>query len=311
MILEERDRWTMVTVNTKWKEFGVTIAGGYEYGDQSYHVVNPTGICIDDDDQSIYITEWNNHRVVRWKFNWEEGEILAGDNGQGNRTDQLNWPTDVVINQNNDSLLICDQQNRRIVQWPRRYGKQGQILFQRIACEGLTINKYGDFYFSNVRINAVERWRDGIRTIVAGGNGKGNNWNQLDFPSYIFVDQNNSIYVSEYFNHRVMKWLEGAKEGILVAGGNGQGNDQTQLNGPRGVLVDHLQSIYVADSKNHRIMRWLKGATTGSIIVGEYGKGNYLNQLDTPRDIAFDRKSNLYVADFANHRVQKFEIDYY
>jgi hypothetical protein len=32
------------------------------------------------------------------------------------------------------------------------------------------------------------------------------------------------LYVSDRDNHRVMKWIKDAKEGIVVAGGNGQGN---------------------------------------------------------------------------------------
>ena len=299
----------MITVNTKWTQSGITVAGGYENGDLPYHLPFPTGVYIDDDDQSIYITEWSNHRVVQWKYNSEDGEVVAGDNGQGNRLDQLNWPSDLIINKSNDSLIICDQQNRRIVRWPRRNARHGYIVIPSVACEGLFMNTNGDLYFSNIGKDAVERWRQGIRTIVAGGNGSGNNSNQLYFPSYIFVDQNNSVYVSEVLNHRVTKWLEGAKEGIVVAGGHGQGNDLAQLDSPRGVFVDDLESVYVADSDNHRIMRWLKGATQGLVIVGAHGRGNQLNQLASPVDIAFDQKYSLYIADYSNHRIQRFDVD--
>ena len=34
-------------------------------------------------------------------------------------------------------------------------------------------------------------------------------------------------------NHRAMKWVEGAKQGIIVAGGQGKGNGLTQLSYPR------------------------------------------------------------------------------
>ena len=45
-----------------------------------------------------------------------------------------------------------------------------------------------------------------------------------------------------------MKWMKGAKEGIVVAGGQGQGNSLTQLSHPQGVIVDDLGNVYVADS---------------------------------------------------------------
>ncbi len=106
-----------------------------------------------------------------------------------------------------------------------------------------------------------------------------------------------------------MKWVEGAKQGIVVAGGHGHGNDLTQLSYPRGVVVDELNTVYVADWGNHRIMRWVKGATQGSVIVGGNDQGKQSNQLNHPIGLSLDRHGNLYVADSDNDRVQKFNID--
>jgi sugar lactone lactonase YvrE len=106
-----------------------------------------------------------------------------------------------------------------------------------------------------------------------------------------------------------MKWVEGAKQGIVVAGGQGQGNRRTQLSYPSGVVVDQVGTVYVAEEGNHRIMRWVKGATQGSVIVGGNGKGGQPNQLCVPICLSFDRHGHLYVADWGNDRVQKFSID--
>ncbi|CAF5061901.1 unnamed protein product, partial [Rotaria socialis] len=89
----------------------------------------------------------------------------------------------------------------------------------------------------------------------AGGNGKGDGLNQLNCPTYLFVDRQQTVYVSDNNNHRVMKWNKGAKEGIVVAGGQGQGNALTQLYHPNGIFVDTLGTLFVADSSNHRVMR--------------------------------------------------------
>ncbi|CAF0908801.1 unnamed protein product [Rotaria sordida] len=109
-------------------------------------------------------------------------------------------------------------------------------------------------------------------------------------------------------NHRVLKWVEGAKQGIVVAGGQGYGNGFGQSSYPKGIVVDQLGTVYVADYFN-RIMRWPKGATQGSVIVGGNGKGEQSNRLTWPYGLSFDRQGNLYVADHANHRVQKFNIE--
>jgi sugar lactone lactonase YvrE len=106
-----------------------------------------------------------------------------------------------------------------------------------------------------------------------------------------------------------MKWMDGAKEGIIVAGHGGAGSALTQLSCPGGVVVDQFGTVYVADCNNHRIMRWLKGATRGTVLVGGNGAGEQANQLRCPDGLAFDRHGNIYVSNFGNDRVLKFSID--
>ncbi|CAF1635956.1 unnamed protein product, partial [Rotaria magnacalcarata] len=82
-------------------------------------------------------------------------------------------------------------------------------------------------------------------TLVAGGNGAGAGLNQLQYPTYLFVDRQQNVYVSEWQNHRVMKWNKCAKEGIVIAGGQGAGSALTQLNGPLGLFVATVGTLDV------------------------------------------------------------------
>ncbi|CAF1385443.1 unnamed protein product [Adineta steineri] len=140
---------------------------------------------------------------------------------------------------------------------------------------------------------------------------KKNELNQLNFPRFVFVDEERSIYISDQFNHRVMKWKKGAKEGTIVAGENGEGRNLNQLSHPLGVIVDDLDQIFVADFGNHRIVRWYEGKEEGEVVVGGNGQGNLSNQLNVPMGLSFDDEGNLYVADYLNHRIEKFEIVLY
>jgi sugar lactone lactonase YvrE len=239
------------------------------------------------------------------------GQVVAGGNGEGNRTNQLKEPTNVVVDKKTDSLIICDYGNRRVIRWSPRNATNGETIISDIGCYGLTIDNNGDLYVSDNNKHEVRRWKIGETngTIVAGGNGQGNQFNQLNNPTYLFVDEDHSVYVSDNYNHRVMKWLKGAKEGIVVAGGQGEGNSSTQLSRPRGVIVDHLGNIYVADCDNHRIMCWSKGSKEGHVILGGNRLEQQSNQLSYPRGISFDRQRQLYVVDWWSNRVQKFEID--
>jgi sugar lactone lactonase YvrE len=251
-----------------------------------------------------------NHRIVEWEKGATIGKVVAGGQKAGNRNNQLNCPVNVIIDKKNDSFIICDQGNQRVMRWPRRDGTTGEILISNVDCAGLFMDNDGYIYVSDVTKHEVKRWKIGETngTLVAGGNGAGNRLDQLSRPNNIFVDQDYSVYVADYGNHRVMKWAKGAKEGIVVAGGHGQGNSLTQLSHPRGIVVDLLGTVYIADQSNDRVMRWSKGATYGSVVVGGNGAGEQTNQLHTPVGLSFDRQNNLYVIDYNNHRIQKFNI---
>lgn len=289
---------------TKWRQDSFIVAGGNGKGNGFNQLDCPFGMYVDHD-ETVYVADLENNRIVEWKCGATSGQIVGGSHRKENEIYELNHPIDVIIDKERNNLIICDQSNKRIVRWPRRNGTSGEVIISNIDCCRLTTDNNGYLYVSDYQKHEVRRWKmNGTGgTLVAGGNGKGNRLNQLSCPTFIFVDEDHSIYISDRNNHRVMKWIKGAKEGIVVAGGYGQGNGLKQLSRPEGLIVDHMGTVYVADYDNHRVMRWLKGATQGSIVIG-----NGL-QLTYPTDIAFDGQGNLYVTNFANHQVQRFNID--
>ncbi|CAF3521526.1 unnamed protein product [Rotaria socialis] len=302
-----------IPANAKWTQNGVTIAGGHGQWNANNQLNWPYDLFVDDD-QTAVIADYGNHRIMQWKKgDTTNGQVVVGGKGTGNGLHQLNFPTDVLLDKETDSLLIFDWGNRRVLRWPRRSGTtQGEILIDKIACWGLAMNEQRYLYVSDIQKHEVRRYQFGENnyTLVAGGHGKGDGLNQLNWPRYLFVDRDHSVYVSDRDNHRVMKWVEGAKEGIVVAGGQHAGYALTQLYHPEGIFVDTLGTVYVADSWNHRVMRWTQGdKKQGTVIAGGNGQGEGANQFHYPVGFSFDRQGNLYVADLYNHRVQRFSIE--
>ncbi|CAF1104339.1 unnamed protein product [Adineta steineri] len=296
------------TKKNQYKQFAITVAGGNRKGDQLNQLCDPHGMFIDND-KSIYIADCSNQRIMKWKLNSTEGQIIAGGNGEGNQNNQLNGPTDIIFDKENNSFIISDMYNTRVVRYFDQNQTKQKVFISNIYCWSLTIDKDGFIYVSDYYNQEVRRWKQGDKKVelVAGGNGQGNHLNQLNHPTFIFIDEEYSLYISDKENHRVMKWKKGAKEGIIVAGGNGQGNSLKQLSSPYGVIVDHLGQIYVADCRNDRVMRWREGDKEGEIVAGGNGKGNQPNQLNLPIGLSFDNEENLYVVDNENHRVLKYE----
>ncbi|CAF0973140.1 unnamed protein product [Adineta steineri] len=297
--------------NARWKQDGMCVAGCDGKGNATNQLQGPYNLFIVQDETMIIVDSENN-RVIQWKIGDTNGQVLAGGNETGNKLNQLNYPSDVVIDKWTDSFIVCNRFNRQVVRWYQHNGiMQGESLINGINCYGLAIDDQEFLYISDMEKHVVKRYQMPNMTgcDVAGGNGKGDHNNQLYIPTFIFVDQKQSVYVSDNRNHRVMKWEKDAKEGIVVAGGNGDGGALTQLSSPNVVIVDNFGTVYVADAGNHRIMRWPRGATQGIVIVGGKRPGSDSNQLYAATGISFDRRGNLYVADTQNHRIQRFLIE--
>ena len=294
-------------LDTQWKQSATIIAAGNRLDQLS----GPCSVVVDDQNQMIYIADYDNDRVVEWRLDTNNARIVAGGYGQGNRLDQLNRPTNVIIDRQNNHLIIVDLGNRRVMRSSPQFNSSARTIIDNIDCLGLTMHKDGSLYVSDYKKNEIRRWKKGETqgTIVAGGNGRGNQPNQLDCPTFLFIDVDHTLYISDRDNHRVMKWVKDAKEGIVVAGGNGAGDRLTQLSHPEAVKLDQYGRIYVADCDNDRLVRWCEGVKEGRIVVGGNGEGQQKNQLSGPVGLSIDDEGNLYVANSGNDRIQKFNRD--
>ena len=295
---------------THWIQNGLTVAGGNGGGSEFNQFTHPCGLYVGDD-QTIYVADYSNHRIVEWKSGGTRGRVVAGGHGKGNQDQQLNQPRAVIVDKQSDSLIICDYSNKRVVKWPRRNRRSGETMISDIHSYGLTMDHEGSLYVSDYERHEVKRWRlgDANGIVVAGGNGEGSGLDQLKHPMHIAVDHEQAVYVSDGDNHRVMKWMKGAREGVVVAGGQGEGNKLNQLSGPRGLAIDQSGAVYVADRGNHRIMCWTEEAVKGRVVLGGNGQGSEPNQFNSCVDLSFDGQGNFFVCDLYNHRVQMFNIN--
>ena len=184
------------------------LAGGNGHGNGHDQLRHPQEIFVDDD-ETIYIADFFNHRIVQWRVNMTEGKVVAGGNGQGDQRDQLNFPTDVIVDKATHSLIICERGNRRVVRWSLADDADGydEILVADMGCNCLIMDENRSLYISDVDRHEVRRWRLGETegTLVAGGHGSGDGLHQLNYPTFICVDREHSLYGSEFEDHWGMK----------------------------------------------------------------------------------------------------------
>jgi hypothetical protein len=60
----------------------IVVAGGYDQGNSLNHLFGLEGVIVDNLDQ-IYVTDTDNHRVIRRCKGCDEDDIVAGGNGNG------------------------------------------------------------------------------------------------------------------------------------------------------------------------------------------------------------------------------------
>jgi sugar lactone lactonase YvrE len=261
-----------------------------------------------DDNDAVYVADGANQRVVKWMPGATDGQVVAGGNGKGNDSNQFEFVTKVVVH-NNGTMFICDTYNFRVQRWFKN-DNHGETILNDILCYGLAMDNEGSLYITDGSRNRVVKWPG--NQVVAGGNGKGFDLNQLNDPKHIFVDRYKTVYVADNFNYRVVKWPVGATEGIIVAGSNEQGAAKNQLSSPQSVVVDESDTVYVLDYGNDRVTRWFKNSKSGFTILGRPGwsdSDDDTSYIQRATDLVFDRHGNLFVVDNMNDRILKFPID--
>ncbi|CAF4077582.1 unnamed protein product [Didymodactylos carnosus] len=125
---------------------------------------------------------------------------------------------------------------------------------------GLAIDSSNNIYISDTFANSVLKLSStgsGNATVVAGGNGYGNASNQLQFPCGLAVDASGSLYIADFGNGRIQKWVSGAMTGTILI--------VTLVS--IFVTVDCNNYLYVSNGTN--ILRFPPNSTIGTTVISE------------------------------------------
>ena len=226
------------------------MAGGNGAGSELNQLQYPSGIFLDDD-SNLYIADAFNHRVVKWNYGSSVGQVVAGGNDLGNQSNQFRYPNSVAVDKNG-TMFICDEGNKRLQKWEKDDSK-GETLVSNISCFGMYVDDQNLLYYSVVDEHKIVSWPE--NKVIAGGNGEGDQLNQLSYPLNFFIKNHKSIFIADGDNHRIVEWIIGEKQGTIRAGGNGPGHKLNQFYQPMSVIVDQLDTLYIADYDNDRISR--------------------------------------------------------
>lgn len=127
-------------------------------------------------------------------------------------------------------------------------------------------------------------------------------------PVGLVLDEtSNTLYIADYNNDRIMKYILGNTNGTVIAGNHGFGRNATQLYRPYGLFFDSpTNSFIIANANAGNILSWTHGANHWLLLAGSTnGTSSYLvTSLRYAMDAVMDPMGNLYIADRDNHRIQ-------
>lgn len=299
-----------------WNPTGITVAGGNGAGSNQSQLNFPYSIFMDPSN-NLYIADTQNHRIQKWEAGAAAGITVAGGNGAGANSNQLNTPTCVWVDAD-QNIYVMDSFNNRVQKW-NSGAAQGTTVAGGNG-EGTASNQFnkpGGFYFRNNAFyivdagnNRVVKWILGETSgIAVAGGTYGNLPDQLANPTVngtIYVDENESLYVTDYMNNRVQKFSTGNAGAITVAGGNGSGTANNQLKAPNGIFMLPDGRMLISEYSGRRVNMWVEGENEGTVVAGGNGSGSAADQFKSPRGNFIGTDGDLYVTDMANHRIQKF-----
>ncbi|CAF4189689.1 unnamed protein product, partial [Adineta steineri] len=262
------------TAYTMWSSNGITLANTTLVG------TNPYGIFVDNNN-TVYVSESSLNRVQVWR----EGSSQSTRNISGN----LSNPYTVFVTSNGDIYVDNGYANSRVDKWALNTTNSTVAMNVKYICGGLFVDINNNLYCSPINYHQVNtkslNSNSNTWTIAAGTGCAGSTSNTLHDPHGIFVDTDLNLYVADYTNNRIQKFLSNQLNGITIAGTGATGT--ISLNGPAGIVLDADGYVFIAEYLNNRIVG--SGPNGFRCLVGcSTVAGSASNQLYYPSSLSFD-----------------------
>lgn len=182
-------------------------------------MINPYALARNPNAGGLYVADGGNHRVVYYPINASNASVVAGFNGNGTNTNQLNTPRGLYFDTLSNSLVIINHASTNVVRWTL-----GASNWTLIA--------------DNINVNANL---------------------SMSQPADVTFDPMGNMYIADRSHHRILMFPFGGQNRKNIAGVYSvSGPNSTLLNNPWSVELDPQLNLYVADSGNHRIQKFLR-----------------------------------------------------
>lgn len=193
---------------------------------------------------------------------------------------------------------------------------------------GIRLTTEASLYIADYQNHRVRKINsDGSMTVIIGtgtasstGDGGTATAATVNWPIDVAIDSQGSLYVSEYFGHRIRKIsTNGIVSTFAGTGDPGFADDvaatAAQLNAPRGIIFDLEGNLLIADYSNKRIRKvstaGVMSTFAGNGTSGSAGDGAQatLAQLGGPNAFAINPNGEIVFTDLVNQSIRKISTD--
>lgn len=254
---------------------------------------------------NLYITDWNNNRVVKTN---SEGEFISSFSATpGTSRPTLKDPIGIAVSPR-DEIIVVDYGNHRIVRFSLNgnvisdFGKLGAGNSEFRYPRGVWVTRDGNIHiadFDNYRIQTFSPEGEFIslfRCLLPGdSDGK------LYQPRSLCVDSEGRYFVMLSEIDRVAVYDNSGKP-LFTFGGAGEGPGQ--FGSPRYIDIDIFGRLYITDQKNSRVQIF---NSDGRYLAHFDNAEKEDSRINHPEGLVLDRSGNIFVADANQHRILRFD----
>lgn len=261
----------------------------------------PMGVAPSQDGTRLYVADYAKRGVFIFDFAARRVSLLGGE------THAFRSPFGIAVD-DKDNVYVVDSLPRLI----RVFDPRGNFL--RNITDGSLERPTGiaiDPVRRRIYVADSSRLTSDhhvIRIFDLEGNylkafgGRGAGEGKFFFPTYLALDGQGNLYVTDTMNARVQAF---DPEGRHLRTFGQRGDAIGMFDKPKGVAVDTFGNVYVVDSAWSNVQIFNE---RGETLLFFGGRGRYAGLLFNPTGIAIAKDNRIYVADAFNGRVGIYQL---
>ena len=262
-------------------------------------IVEPNGIAVSDDSSVLYVSDRAQGAVFVFDFGKKQFRKVGG---------ALDFPIGVALD-GEQNIYVAEQGKKAITVFDPS-GKQLRSITDSSLerPSGIAIDRerrhlyVADTAHTLSKEHTVKIFSLDGKLVGKIGGERGDAPGHFLFPTYVWVDNDGDVYVTDSMNCRVQAF---SPTGNYLRSYGQRGDAWGQFGRPKGVALDTFHNVYVVDSgwSNVQIFN-----PQGQILLFFGGRGPIPGMLKNPTAVAIDKNNHIYVGDYLNHRVEEYQL---